>query len=170
VLEGVLKRYDLLDQMKGGERPTRPPASHVATTTPITGLPSPPAVEAHVEPIGVSPGGGMVRLSTAVTPASEASMASALAEFGVVSLTVTPVHRTVVHHYRGAESEQRVLDHLRLDADTTFDRVDDLRAAILRTAADTGQPEPSITETAGPHVVGEDGTAALHVLPAARSA
>jgi hypothetical protein len=156
VLEGVLKRHDLLDQVKEGVRPRRasppasmpaPPAAPNATAAPMAG-PQYAAVarpESESAPPPTALPVGSARLVAAVAPASEAAMATSLANAGVRALSFTPVHRTVVHRYRGAESEQQVLDHLRLEATAPLEAVEAVQAAITRTAGATGQSTPEIT-------------------------
>jgi hypothetical protein len=183
VLDGVLKRHDLLDQVKDGRAaraepvavlpvPAPPPPVPLAgpRVAPVTPPDTEPTARPAGEPVEGPPAPGTVRISTTVTPASEAAMATALATIGVRSLTFTPVHRTIVHRYRGAESEQRVLDHLQLDALTTTALVNEVRAAITRAAVATYQPEPIITELAGPITDEEQDPAPLIALPPARSA
>jgi nitrogen regulatory protein PII len=115
---------------------------------------------------------GSARIIAAVAPTSEAAMATALANAGVDGLTFTPVHRTVVHRYRGAESEQRVLDHLRLEALAPAEAVDGVRSAIARAAAATGQPVPEIAvEVSTPSEASEEEPSPkLHALADVRSA
>jgi hypothetical protein len=169
VLEGVLKRHDLLDQVKEGARPRRasppasmpaPPAAPNATAAPMAG-PQYAAV-ARPESESASPPTalpvGSARLVAAVAPASEAAMATSLANAGVRALSFTPVHRTVVHRYRGAESEQHVLDHAaraRFGPDAVVmmlvPRAIDagLFGGIARVLADRGHPHAEFSEIRG---------------------
>jgi hypothetical protein len=160
VLEGVLARHDLLDQVKEGTARRRasppvaspaPPAAVTPTAAPMAGPQRQPTRRPDVdEPVSPTPlPAGSVRLRVPIAPPSEAAMATALANAGVQGLTFTPVHRTVVHRYRGAESEQRVLDHLRLEATASVEALDAVEAAIARTASATGQAPPEITVERG---------------------
>jgi hypothetical protein len=189
VLEGVLKRHALLDQVKEGTRPRRaappasmpaPPAAPRATAAPMAGPQH--AVSARSDaadvPALAAPPVGSARLVAAVAPAAEAALATSLANAGVRALNFTPVHRTVVHRYRGAESEQQVLDHLRLEAMAPLEAVDAVRAAIIRTAVATGQPTPEIVvEVSAPaedelddELDDEEPAPSLHAVRAVRSA
>jgi len=179
VLEGVLKRYDLLDQVKEGQHRTRatapaaspaPPAAATPTAAPMAGPQPAPVARTDHEPAAPTPlPVGTARLIAGVTPASEAAMATSLANAGVRGLTFTPIHRTVVHRYRGAESEQRVLDHLRLEVTAPLDAVDEVKTAITRTAASTGQAPPEIS-TEVSTATEEEPSPQLHAVAAVSSA
>lgn len=125
VLEGVLKRHGLLDQVKEGR-------SGVATPPPA---PAPP---------------GAVRITAAIPPAAEAATTAALAGWGVDQVRLAPVHRTVVHRYRGAEHAQQVLDHVRLEAVVPSSELEAVKAAIAGAASAAGQPPPDVVVASSP--------------------
>jgi hypothetical protein len=136
VLEGVLRRHGLLDQVREGA-PARP-----STTPPSTAQPSPPPPPV-TPPVAAAPAGS-ARIVATIVPSAEAAMATALANARVHGLSFTPVYRTIVHRYRGADNEQQVLDHLRLEVTAPVEEAETIRAVIVHAASAAGQASPEV--------------------------
>jgi hypothetical protein len=148
VLEGILRRHGL-----EGSAITAPDRSRRRAASPDDATPAAPPIVAAPTPLPT----GTVRLMAAIAPAAEAGTATALANVGVRGLTFTKVHRTVTYRFRGSEAEQRIVDHVRLEALVSSDDLDVARRAIADVATDLGLPTPDVVAEASGSIDRDDG-------------